>query len=75
MAKSAAPTSSIPPATDTLRAYSRAEVADRLGISVASVGRMIDAGELRVFYPRGQGKGKPVRISEAALREVFDRAA
>jgi hypothetical protein len=36
---------------------------------------MIDAGELRVFYPRGQGKGKPVRISEAALREVFDRAA
>lgn len=75
MAKPANPVTPIRPAEDTLRAYTRAEVAERLGISVASVGRMIDAGEIRVFYPRGQGKGRPVRISEDALREVFSRAA
>lgn len=61
---------------ELLRAYTIPEVAERLSISVKTVQRMIERGELTVFYPRGKkGNNSPLRISEQALRDVFARTA
>lgn len=55
----------------SLEAFTRQEVADRLHVSLSTVVRMIDAGELRVVYPRGQGRGRPVRVPAAELARVL----
>lgn len=55
----------------TLQAFTRQEVADRLHVGLSTVIRMIDAGDLRVVYPRGQGRGRPVRIPAAELARVL----
>lgn len=61
---------------ETLRAFTIPEVAERLSVSVKTVSRMIERGELAVFYPRGKkGQNSPLRISEQSLREVFARTA
>ena len=54
-----------------LEAFTRQEVADRLHVGLSTVVRMIDAGELRVVYPRGQGRGRPVRIPASELARVL----
>jgi len=56
-----------------LRAYSLPDVAERLDVSLKTVRRMIDAGELKTFRPHR--KGRTVRVSERALRELFAEAA
>lgn len=61
---------------ELLRAYTIPEVAERLSVSVKTVQRMIERGELIAFYPRGKkGNNSPLRISEQALRDVFARTA
>lgn len=60
-----------PALDDTLEAFTRQEVADRLHVGLSTVVRMIDAGELRVIYPRGQGRGRPVRIPAAELARLL----
>lgn len=60
------------PALDNaLEAFTRQEVADRLHVGLSTIIRMIDAGELRVIYPRGRGRGRPVRIPAAELARVL----
>ena len=62
-----------PLADDMLRAYSLPDVAERLDVSLKTVRRMIDAGELKTFRPLR--KGRTVRVSERSLRELFADAA
>ncbi len=52
-------------------AYSIQEVCERLSLGRSTVIRMIDAGQLKVFHPRSQGKRKPVRVTELELRRVL----
>ncbi|UPL15683.1 helix-turn-helix domain-containing protein [Microbacterium galbinum] len=59
------------PTPDPLRAFTLREVADRLNVGLSTVTRMVQAGEIEVFRPRGRGKGRPVRVTEAALFKVF----
>lgn len=54
------------------RAFTVKEVAERLGLGVATVNRIIYAGDLKAFYPTGRGHGRPVRITEAALAEFIE---
>ncbi|ROQ36801.1 excisionase family DNA binding protein [Frondihabitans sp. PhB188] len=61
---------SVPFELDRLRAYSFAEVADRLGVSLKTVRRMVDSGDLKAFRPHTSGR--TIRISETALRNLFD---
>lgn len=62
-----------PHASDTLRAYSLPDVAERLDVSLKTVRRMIDAGELKIFRPHRSGR--TVRVSEQSLRNLFADAA
>lgn len=66
------PSISHPLAGDALRAYSLPDVAERLDVSLKTVRRMIDAGELKVFRPHRNGR--IVRVSESALRDLFANA-
>ncbi|WP_218649103.1 helix-turn-helix domain-containing protein [Paenarthrobacter nitroguajacolicus] len=56
-------------ADDVLRAYSLPDVAERLGVSLKTVRRMVDSGELKTFHP--YRKGRTVRVSEQTLRDLF----
>ncbi|TDW31404.1 helix-turn-helix domain-containing protein [Cryobacterium psychrophilum] len=62
-----------PLANDMLRAYSLPDVAERLDVSLKTVRRMIDAGELKIFRPHRNGR--TVRVSERSLRDLFAHAA
>ncbi|MCU1419877.1 MAG: DNA-binding protein [Mycetocola sp.] len=62
-----------PHADDMLRAYSLRVVAERLDVSLKTVRRMVDAGELKTFRPHRNGR--IVRVSERALRDLFADAA
>ncbi|WP_354516902.1 helix-turn-helix domain-containing protein [Paenarthrobacter sp. 4246] len=56
-------------ADDVLRAYSLPDVAERLGVSLKTVRRMVDSGGLETFHP--YRKGRTVRVSEQTLRDHF----
>jgi excisionase family DNA binding protein len=56
-------------ADDVLRAYSLPDVAERLGVSLKTIRRMVDSGELKTFNP--YRKGRTVRVSEQTLRDLF----
>lgn len=61
---------------ELLRAYTVPDAAERLSIDERTFRRMIERGEVEVFYPRGKrGRNSPVRVSEQALRDVFTRTA
>lgn len=51
---------------DDLRAFSRADVAERLGVSLTSVDRLIAAGELATIRP--PRRGRLVRVPAESLR-------
>ncbi|RKR74755.1 helix-turn-helix domain-containing protein [Frondihabitans australicus] len=61
------------PAPDPLRACSLTEVAERLCVSLKTVRRMVDSGDLKAFRPHKSGR--TIRVSEAALRDFFDAAS
>lgn len=54
------------PELDDLQTFTMRDVADRLQISVRSVQRLIDQGELKTM--RSRGHGVPVRIPAGSLR-------
>ena len=59
---------------ELLRAYTVPDAAERLSIDERTFRRMIERGEIEVFYPRGKrGHNSPVRVSEQVLRDVFAR--
>lgn len=61
---------------ELLRAYTIPDAAERLSLDERTFRRMIERGEIEVFYPRGKrGHNSPVRVSEQALRDVFARTA
>ena len=62
-----------PLASDMLRAYSLPDVAERLDVSLMTVRRMIDTGDLKILRPRRHGR--TVRVSEQSLRKLFLDAA
>lgn len=51
---------------DDLRVFRRAEVAERLAISLDNVDRLLDAGDLATVRPRK--RGRIVQIPAASLR-------
>ncbi|MCD2143958.1 helix-turn-helix domain-containing protein [Gordonia paraffinivorans] len=55
---------------DDLRAFTVAEVAERLGVSKRSVQRLIAEGRLATLYPRRPGV--PVRIPAPSLRSLLE---
>lgn len=61
------------PKDDSLRPFTKAQVCEMLGIHLATLNRLIHAGEIRVVYV-GIGRRSP-RITREALREYLDRAA
>lgn len=55
-----------------------AQVAERLGCSVKSVRRLIDAGDVQAYQLRRSGdgrRGSSIRIAESELRAYLERAA
>lgn len=57
---------------DPLRPYTKAQVCDLLGVHLATLNRLIHAGEIRVVYV-GVGRRSP-RITRDALRDYLARA-
>lgn len=57
---------------DSLRPFTKAQVCDLLGVHLATLNRLISAGEIRVVYV-GVGRRSP-RITRQALADYLDRA-
>ncbi|GEE02655.1 hypothetical protein nbrc107696_31010 [Gordonia spumicola] len=62
-------TASSPAVDDDLRAYSKREIQERLGVSERTVDRLIDRGELKTVFPRRSGV--PTRVTARSLRELM----
>lgn len=60
------------PKTDSLRPFTKAQVCDMLDIHLATLNRLIKAGEIKVVYV-GIGRRSP-RITRDALADYLDRA-
>lgn len=60
------------PRDDPLRPFTKSEVCEILGIHLATLNRLIHAGEIPVAYV-GIGRRSP-RITRAALRDYLARA-
>lgn len=74
--KISTPTRKTGTSDELLHAYTIPDAAERLSMDERTFRRMIERGEVEVFYPRGKkGRNSPVRISEQALRNVFARTA
>ncbi|HQA24303.1 MAG TPA: helix-turn-helix domain-containing protein [Microbacteriaceae bacterium] len=74
--KTSTPTRKTGTSDELLRAYTIPDAAERLSMDERTFRRMVERGEVEVFYPRGKkGRNSPVRISEQALRDVFARTA
>lgn len=58
---------------DPIRPFTKAQVCEILGIHLATLNRLIHAGEIRVVYV-GVGRRSP-RITRKALQDYLDRAA
>lgn len=63
----------MPPRDDPLRPFTKAQVCDLLGVHLATLNRLIHAGEIQVVYV-GVGRRSP-RITRKALQDYLDRAA
>jgi excisionase family DNA binding protein len=63
----------MPSRNDPLRPLTKAQVCDLLGVHLATLNRLIHAGEIRVVYV-GVGRRSP-RITREALHDYLERAA